>query len=99
MIEVAQTAIFSRWLHDLQDPRARARAAVRLRRLHHGLIGDVRPVGKGVSELRIDYGPGYRIYFLQRGSTIVLLCGGTKASQSVDIERAIELARMLKEAE
>jgi putative addiction module killer protein len=62
-------------------------------------MGDVRPVGEGVSELRIDYGPGYRLYFLQRSSTTILLCGGTKASQPVDIRRAIDLAHLFKEAE
>ncbi|MFU8816501.1 MAG: type II toxin-antitoxin system RelE/ParE family toxin [Pseudomonadales bacterium] len=99
MINVVQAAPFSRWLHNLQDRRARARIAVRLRRLQAGLVGDVRPVGEGVSELRIDYGPGYRLYFFQRNSTTVLLCGGTKASQPVDIRRALGLARLFKEAE
>ncbi|RMR15139.1 type II toxin-antitoxin system RelE/ParE family toxin [Pseudomonas syringae group genomosp. 3] len=93
MIEIKQTAIFMAWERKLQDDRARAAIAARLFRLANGLAGDVRPVGQGVSELRVHYGPGYRIYFQQRGSELViLLCGGNKGSQSRDIEKAKELA-------
>jgi putative addiction module killer protein len=78
----------------LRDPEARARIRLRIRRLSAGNPGDVKPVGKGVSEMRIDYGPGYRIYSVQRGKTVViLLCGGDKRTQARDIARAIEMAQ------
>jgi putative addiction module killer protein len=96
MVEVRQTETFVRWLDSLRDSRARGRIDVRIRRLSLGNPGDVRPVGEGVSELRIDYGPGYRVYFVQRGSAlIVLLAGGDKTTQGRDIEAAIALARDL----
>lgn len=92
-IEVRQTDIFSTWFDGLRDREARARITVRIRRLSLGNPGDVKSVGKGVSELRVDYGPGYRVYFTRRGNALViLLCGGDKRSQDRDIARAIELA-------
>lgn len=94
MIEVRQTDVFAAWFANLRDREARARITVRIRRLSLGNPGDVKPVGSGVSEMRIDYGPGYRIYFIRRGDTVVvLLCGGDKRTQDRDIARARELAR------
>ena len=96
MAEVRQTEVFDRWFRKLRDHRARARIQIRIDRLALDLPGDVRPVGEGVSELRIDYGPGYRVYFVRRGeAVIVLLAGGNKASQNKDIARALLLARSL----
>lgn len=96
MIEVRQTEAFADWIGGLRDDRARMRVEVRIRRLQLGNAGDVRPVGEGVSELRIDYGPGYRVYFVQRGTTlIVLLAGGDKRTQDRDIRTALDLARNL----
>ena len=96
MIEIRKTEIFERWITGLRDRRAVARIRSRIDRLQLGLLGDARPVGEGVSEMRIDYGPGYRVYFVQRGTKVViLLAGGDKRTQSRDIEKAIELARML----
>jgi putative addiction module killer protein len=98
VIEVRRTDIFAEWLDDLRDLRARARIQARIERLAIGNPGDVRPVGEGVSELRIDYGPGYRVYFVNRGKTLViLLAGGDKTTQASDIETALRLARTLKE--
>jgi putative addiction module killer protein len=98
MILVRQTPIFRKWLDELADRRAVERIAIRIVRLQAGLIGDAKPVGRGVSELRIDYGPGYRVYFVRRGAVlIVLLCGGDKRSQSRDITRAIALADELED--
>jgi putative addiction module killer protein len=97
MIEVRQTSIFVKWLKSLGDESAKARIAIRIRRLSLGNPGDVKPVGKGVSEMRIDYGPGYRVYFTKKGNAIViLLTGGDKRSQKKDIEAAITLARELE---
>ena len=94
MFVVSVTDEFADWLKRLRDRRAAARVAERLRRLSLGNPGDVRPVGEGVSELRIDYGPGYRVYFVQRGSELmVVLCGGDKSRQERDIERAKALAK------
>jgi putative addiction module killer protein len=94
MIEVRETDVFAAWFAGLRDRAARARITVRIRRLSLGNPGDVKPVGSGVSEMRIDYGPGYRVYFVRRGSTVVvLLCGGDKDSQGRDIAHALELAR------
>lgn len=88
--------MYSRWFASLKDRSARARIDVRIRRLSLGNPGDVAPVGEGVSELRIDHGPGYRVYFAQRGSTLViLLAGGDKGTQAADIRKALELARGL----
>ena len=93
MIELRQTETFRRWWTKLRDQRARALVAARLDRLAYGLAGDVQPVGNGISELRIHYGPGYRVYYQQRGTTIlVLLCGGDKGSQAEDIKTAKRLA-------
>jgi putative addiction module killer protein len=94
MIEIRQTDVFAAWFAGLRDRDARARITVRIRRLSLGNPGDVKPVGAGVSELRIDYGPGYRLYFVRRADIIVvLLCGGDKRTQDRDILRAIDLAR------
>jgi putative addiction module killer protein len=93
MIWVRQTAEFSGWLRRLQDGRAKARIAARIGRMALGNPGDAKSVGKGVMEMRIDYGPGYRVYYVQRGAEIViLLCGGDKRTQRQDIKRAQELA-------
>lgn len=93
MIELKQTEAFAKWESRLRDKRARTIIATRLARLAHGLPGDVEPVGEGVSELRIHYGPGYRVYFQQRGDIlIVLLCGGDKKTQARDIATAKKLA-------
>ena len=96
VVEIRQTEVYARWFRRLRDREARARIDVRIRRLSLGNPGDVRPVGHGVSELRVDYGPGYRVYFSRRGeAVIVLLAGGDKDSQDRDIRRALELARGL----
>ena len=93
MIEVRETNVFSAWLSGLRDRRARARIQSRLDRLAMRNPGDAKPVGNGVSEMRIDYGPGYRVYYLQRGNVlIILLCGGDKSTQDKDIKRALQLA-------
>ncbi len=97
-MQIRKTEFFARWLDDLPDLRARARVQVRIERLAAGNPGDVRPVGEGVSELRIDYGPGYRIYFRRHGrELIILLAGGDKSSQTKDIKAALRLARDLSE--
>lgn len=96
MIEVRQIDAYARWFKKLRDREARTRILIRIRRLSLGNPGDVRPVGAGVSELRIDYGPGYRIYFTARGEKLViLLAGGDKGIQSRNIEIARELARSI----
>jgi putative addiction module killer protein len=96
LIEVRQTETFAAWFRHLRDRQARARIQVRIDRLALGNPGDVRPVGSGVSELRIDYGPGYRLYFVRRGaSLIVLLAGGDKRTQETDISQALDLAGRL----
>jgi putative addiction module killer protein len=93
MIEIKQTEAFRKWRMKLRDERARGLIASRLDRLSFGLTGDVEPVGQGISELRIHYGPGYRIYFHKQGDTIiVLLCGGDKSTQAKDIKAAKRLA-------
>ena len=95
-ITVRETEEFTAWLTGLRDGRARARIQARIDRAKLGNLGDVKPVGEGVSEMRIGYGPGYRVYFVQRGATVViLLCGGDKATQSADIARAIAMARRI----
>ena len=96
MIEIRQTDVFANWFRALRDRQARARIQVRIDRLQLGLPGDVKPVGEGVSELRIDYGPGYRVYFMRRGrELIILLAGGDKRTQDRDIQRAIQLSHDL----
>ena len=96
MIEIRKTEVFANWLENLRDIRAKARVLVQIERLSSGNAGDVKPVGEGVAEMRIDYGPGYRVYFIQRGSElIILLAGGDKSSQSRDIKAAIRLAQNL----
>jgi len=93
MYEVRQTAEFSAWLHRLKDPKAVARIVARLRRMELGNPGDAKNLSAGVVEMRIDYGPGYRIYYVRRGAqTVVLLCGGDKRTQRQDIKRALALA-------
>ncbi|KFL27694.1 type II toxin-antitoxin system RelE/ParE family toxin [Paradevosia shaoguanensis] len=94
MIEVRKTPVFTRWLSELRDVRAQARIQLRIDRVALGNLGDIKPIGGGVSELRIAYGPGYRVYVAQRGSVLViLLCGGDKSSQRSDIETAKRLAQ------
>ncbi|MEJ2171086.1 MAG: type II toxin-antitoxin system RelE/ParE family toxin [Desulfobacterales bacterium] len=91
-----KTEIFAKWLDGLHDIRARARIMVRIERLAAGNPGDVKPVGEGVSELRIDYGPGYRVYYKKQGQKVViLLAGGNKSKQTKDIRTALCLARNL----
>ena len=94
MVEVRRTEVYAKWLNGLRDVRARARVLVRVERLASGNPGDVRSIGEGVSELRIEYGPGYRVYFKRQGRTVVvLLAGGDKRTQSDDIDTALRLAR------
>ena len=96
MFEIRKTETFAKWLDGLRDMRARARVQVRIERLGTGNAGDAKSVGEGVSEMRIDYGPGYRVYFTKRGSeVIVLLAGGDKRTQDADIRTALRLARSL----
>lgn len=98
MIEIRETDVYHVWFETLKDKRAKARIDVRIRRVSLGNFGDVRLVGKGVSELRIDYGPGYRVYFIQHGNILViLLCGGDKSTQAKDIQRVHELTQALEE--
>lgn len=94
VVTVIRSSVFDHWLRALRDPQARARINARILRLAFGNLGDAKTVGDGVSEMRIDCGPGYRVYFTQRTSVIVLLlCGGDKSTQRKDIERARLLAR------
>ena len=96
MIEIRKTETFAKWIDGLKDIRARARILVRIERLAAGNPGDVKPVAEGVSELRVDYGPGYRVYFKKMGQkVIILLAGGDKKSQSKDIKTALRLSRNL----
>jgi putative addiction module killer protein len=98
MIEIRETEIYKKWFSSLRDKKAKARIDVRIKRISLGNYGDVEPVGKGVSELKIDYGAGYRVYFIKQGNIIViLLCGGDKSTQSKDIQKAHELAQRLNE--
>jgi putative addiction module killer protein len=97
MIEVRQTAEFAGWLRQLKDAEAAARIVARIRRMELGNPGDVRSVGKGVMEMRIAYGPGYRVYYVQHGAAIViLLCAGDKRTQRQDIRRAQRLAEEIR---
>ena len=96
MIEIHKTDIFVKWLNSLKDIRARSRILARIKRLVSGNPGDVKPVGEGISELRINYGPGYRVYYKQQGHTLViLLAGGNKQNQTKDIKTALRLAKNL----
>ena len=97
MIEIVQSAVFESWFSGLKDVQARARITARIRRLSLGNAGDVKPVGAGVSEMRIDSGPGYRVYCPQRGKVVaVLLCGGDKRTQQKDIRQALDIAETWK---
>lgn len=96
MIKFRKTEVYAKWLNDLRDVRGRARILVRIERLASGNPGDVKPVGEGISELRIDYGPGYRVYYKKHGQEVViLLAGGDKSNQTRDIKTALNLARNL----
>lgn len=98
MVEIRKTVVFVRWIDGLRDLQGRARIQARIERLAAGNPGDVKPVGEGVSELRIDHGPGYRVYFVRRGrELIILLAGGNKSTQANDIKTALRLARNLSE--
>lgn len=93
MVEIIKSETFSNWLDGLRDMRARAQIQTRIRRLSLGNPGDVKSIGEGLSEMRIDYGPGYRVYFMQRGAVLVIvLCGGDKTTQGQDIKTAKRLA-------
>lgn len=97
-MEIRKTEIFVEWLDNLRDSRARTRIIARLDRMEMGNFGDVRPVGGGVYELRIHYGPGYRVYFVRCGpAVVILLCGGDKKTQHADIAKAIKLADKLED--
>lgn len=97
MIEVRTTARFTKWFNSLKDRGAKARIQARIDRVEMGHFGDVAPVGEGVSELRIFYGPGYRVYFVQKNAVVViLLSGGDKSSQKADIAKAKEIAKQLE---
>lgn len=94
MVDVVRTGTFDRWLRKLKDKRAAARVEVRIRRLQLGNPGDVEPVGEGISELKINYGPGYRVYFKQEDDRLILLlCGGDKSSQARDVKEAKRIAK------
>ena len=98
MIEIRKTEVFTNWFNGLKDRKAKARVQARIDRLEFGHFGDAAPVGEGVSELRIFYGPGYRVYFVQRGlMLVILLSGGDKSTQSSDIVKAKKLARQLED--
>lgn len=98
MVEIRKSEEYAKWIDGLRDLKARARIQARVERLRAGNPGDVKPVGAGVSEMRIDYGPGYRVYFVKRGDVlIILLVGGDKGSQAEDIKTALNLASKLKE--
>lgn len=98
MIQLIKSATFDRWLSDLRDRNAKSRIEARIRRLSLGNPGDVKPVGEGVSEMRIDYGPGYRVYYQRRGMLIaILLCGGGKSTQDQDIVQAKAIAAQWKD--
>jgi putative addiction module killer protein len=98
MIELFKSATFDAWFGDLRDANAKARISSRIRRLSLGNPGDAKPVGEGVSEMRIDYGPGYRVYFIRRGAFVaILLCGGDKSTQDRDIAAAKAIAAQWKD--
>jgi len=94
---IRQSEAFAKWFGALKDRRAKDRIAQRIVRIQAGLVGDVKPVGAGVSELRVDYGPGYRIYFCRRGEDVILLlCGGDKSTQDIDIREAEAMAKEIE---
>ncbi|MHB0991392.1 MAG: type II toxin-antitoxin system RelE/ParE family toxin [Burkholderiales bacterium] len=95
MLEIRKTEAYAQWIDNLRDLQARARVQVRIERLAAGNSGDVKAIGEGVSELRIDYGPGYRVYFTKRGSEVVILLTGGKSTQAADINISLRLARNL----
>ena len=98
MIEVRKTDVFANWFNGLRDKRAKARIQARIDRLETGHFGDVASVGEGVSELRIFYGPGYRVYFVKQGlAVVILISGGDKSTQNSDIIKAKELAKQLED--
>lgn len=98
MVEIIKSDTFDRWLRKLRDPQAKARVEMRIRRLSLGNAGDVQPIGEGLSEMRVDYGPGYRVYFKQQSSVLVLLlCAGDKRTQQKDIAKAREIAAQWKD--
>ena len=98
MWTIRQSEAFAKWFGALKDKRAKERVAQRVVRVQAGLIGDVRPVGEGVSELRVDYGPGYRVYFCRRGEDVILLlCGGDKSTQDRDIREAKAMAKEIEQ--
>lgn len=98
MVEIIKSDTFDRWLRKLRDSQAKARVEMRIRRLSLGNAGDVQPIGEGLSEMRIDYGPGYRVYYLQQSKVLVLLlCGGDKRTQQKDIVKAREIATQWKD--
>jgi putative addiction module killer protein len=98
MKEIRRSDVFDKWLINLRDPQARTRILARIKRLAEGNPGDVKPSGEGISEMRIDYGPGYRVYYKDTGREIILLlCGGDKTGQQRDIDRAKEIARLYEE--
>ena len=98
MIEIRKTEAFTKWLNGLRDLHAKTRIIARIDRIELGNFGDISPIGEGVSEMRIFYGPGYRVYFVQRGSEVViLLSGGDKSTQASDISKAIKMASQLEE--
>lgn len=98
MVEIIKSETFDRWLRKLRDSRVKARIEMRIRRLGLGNPGDVKPIEEGLSEMRIDYGPGYRVYFMERSNILViLLCGGDKSTQQKDIEKAHEIAAAWKD--
>jgi putative addiction module killer protein len=98
MVQVLETPAFAGWINGLRDKAAQARIGQRLERLAFGLLGDVKPVGDGVTEMRVHVGPRYRVYFTRRGERIILLlCGGDKSPQKRDIARAVQMARKVKD--
>jgi len=97
-MKVRQSSVYQKWIEGLRDERARYRINARIRRLEEGNPGDVKPAGEGISEIRIDYGPGYRVYYKDTGrEIIILLCGGDKRTQQADIAAAKKIARAYEE--
>ena len=100
VITIRKSSVYIKWLNKLRDPRARARIVARVKRLEEGNFGDVKPAGEGISEMRIDYGPGYRVYYKDTGNEIIiLLCGGDKTTQDEDIANAKKIARLYEKEE